>query len=55
VVFDSTLNPRLDNPMPGILFDMDGVLYEGDSAIAGAAETVAWWRKNADGTHTDGC
>jgi HAD superfamily hydrolase (TIGR01458 family) len=30
--------------MTGILFDMDGVLYEGDSAIAGAAETVAWCR-----------
>lgn len=31
--------------MPGILFDMDGVLYEGDSAIAGAADTVAWCRQ----------
>lgn len=30
--------------MPGILFDMDGVLYEGDRAIAGAAEAVAWCR-----------
>jgi ribonucleotide monophosphatase NagD (HAD superfamily) len=30
--------------MPGILFDMDGVLYEGDGAIAGAAATVAWCR-----------
>lgn len=30
--------------MPGILFDMDGVLYEGDRAIAGAADVVAWCR-----------
>jgi len=30
--------------MTGILFDMDGVLYEGDSATAGAADTVAWCR-----------
>lgn len=30
--------------MTGILFDMDGVLYEGDSAIAGAAEAITWCR-----------
>jgi phospholysine phosphohistidine inorganic pyrophosphate phosphatase len=30
--------------MPGILFDMDGVLYEGDNAIAGAADAIAWCR-----------
>jgi len=28
----------------GILFDLDGVLYNGDKAIAGAAEAVAWVR-----------
>ena len=28
--------------MPGILFDLDGVLYEGDRVIAGAADSVAW-------------
>ena len=26
----------------GILFDMDGVLYDADRPIAGAAETVGW-------------
>lgn len=30
--------------MPGLLLDLDGVLYEGDHAIAGAAEAVAWCR-----------
>lgn len=30
--------------MPGILFDMDGVLYQGAAGIAGAAETLAWCR-----------
>jgi HAD superfamily hydrolase (TIGR01458 family) len=33
--------------MSGILFDMDGVLYEGDTAIAGAADAVAWCRSQA--------
>jgi HAD superfamily hydrolase (TIGR01458 family) len=28
--------------MHGILFDMDGVLYDADRPISGAAETVAW-------------
>ncbi len=28
--------------MRGILFDMDGVLYNSDQAIAGAVETVGW-------------
>ncbi len=32
-------------PQPrGILFDMDGVLYVGDQAVPGAAETLAWCR-----------
>lgn len=30
--------------MPGILFDLDGVLYEGEHAIAGAAGAVSWCR-----------
>jgi HAD superfamily hydrolase (TIGR01458 family) len=30
--------------MNTLLFDMDGVLYEGDRAIPGAAEAVAWCR-----------
>ena len=29
--------------MPAILFDLDGVLYEGDKAIIGAAETIRWF------------
>lgn len=28
--------------MAGVLLDLDGVVYVGDSAIPGAAETVAW-------------
>ena len=28
----------------GILFDMDGVLYNGEAPIAGAAEAIAWVR-----------
>jgi len=31
----------------GILFDLDGVLYDGERPIAGAAETVAWARREA--------
>jgi HAD superfamily hydrolase (TIGR01458 family) len=31
-------------PMQAILFDIDGVLYQGDAALPGAAETVAWAR-----------
>lgn len=31
--------------MRGILFDLDGVLYDGERPIAGAAETVAWTRR----------
>ena len=30
--------------MNTLLFDMDGVLYEGEQAIAGAQETIAWCR-----------
>lgn len=33
--------------MSAILFDLDGVLYEGDQAIAGAAETIRWFKKNS--------
>jgi len=33
--------------MRGLLFDMDGVLYNSDRPIAGAAETVGWARQNA--------
>jgi phospholysine phosphohistidine inorganic pyrophosphate phosphatase len=29
-------------PPEALLIDLDGVLYEGEEAIAGAAETVAW-------------
>jgi phospholysine phosphohistidine inorganic pyrophosphate phosphatase len=32
--------------MRGVLFDMDGVLYNSDMAIPGAAETVGWLREN---------
>ncbi len=30
--------------LAGILFDMDGVLYNGDQPIAGAVETIQWVR-----------
>jgi HAD superfamily hydrolase (TIGR01458 family) len=33
--------------MPGILFDMDGVLYNSDRPIAGAAETVRFVQQQA--------
>ena len=32
--------------MSAILFDLDGVLYEGDRPIDGAAETIDWFNKN---------
>ena len=32
--------------MSAILFDLDGVLYEGDRAIDGAAEAVNWFYRN---------
>src|SRR5205807_2444398 len=30
--------------MPGVLFDMDGVLYNAGTLIPGAVETLAWLR-----------
>lgn len=33
--------------MPSILFDLDGVFYQGERAIAGAADVVAWARDEA--------
>jgi len=33
--------------MSAILFDLDGVLYEGDRPINGAAETIDWFNKNS--------
>ena len=33
--------------MAAILFDLDGVLYEGDNPIDGAADTVNWFNKNS--------
>ena len=32
--------------MHGILIDLDGVIYQGDQPVAGAAETVQWLRQN---------
>jgi len=32
--------------MSAILFDLDGVLYEGDRPIDGAVETISWFNKN---------
>ena len=32
--------------MPAILFDLDGVLYESDRPIDGAASTISWFNKN---------
>ena len=31
--------------MRAVLFDMDGVLYNSDEPIPGAAETLAWLRR----------
>ena len=31
--------------MTGVLLDLDGVIYEGDTAIDGAADTVAWLQR----------
>ncbi len=31
--------------MRAVLFDMDGVLYEGDRAVCGAAEAVSWFQR----------
>ncbi len=33
--------------MSAILFDLDGVLYEGNHAIAGAAETINWFNTHS--------
>lgn len=33
--------------MPAILFDLDGVLYESDKSIEGAADTINWFNKNS--------
>lgn len=33
--------------MSAILFDLDGVLYEGDEAIAGAAEAIRWFNSHS--------
>ena len=32
--------------MAAILFDLDGVLYEGDKPVDGAADTIDWFNKN---------
>lgn len=32
--------------MSAILFDLDGVLYESDTVITGAADTIDWFAKN---------
>ncbi len=36
----------MDTDLTGILFDMDGVLYQGDSAIAGAADVIQWCQQS---------
>ena len=36
----------LNNVRPALLIDLDGVLYQGDSVIAGASETVTWLNTN---------
>lgn len=38
---------RYHQPMRGILFDMDGVLYNSAELIPGAAETIHWVRKHS--------
>ncbi len=43
----------------GVLFDLDGVLYEGDAPVPGAAEAVTWFQeceiphKSRRGSHPD--
>lgn len=36
---------REENSMRGILFDLDGVIYNSETPIAGAAATIAWAQK----------
>jgi phospholysine phosphohistidine inorganic pyrophosphate phosphatase len=33
--------------MSAVLFDLDGVLYQGDHAIAGAADVIDWFEKHS--------
>ncbi|NNM01685.1 MAG: TIGR01458 family HAD-type hydrolase, partial [Gammaproteobacteria bacterium] len=31
-----------DSPVTGLLIDLDGVIYQGDAALAGAVDCLAW-------------
>jgi phospholysine phosphohistidine inorganic pyrophosphate phosphatase len=46
IILDSTIFFITGAIMSAILFDLDGVLYEGDKPIDGAADTVNWFKKN---------
>lgn len=37
----------MGNAMSAILFDLDGVLYEGNQAVAGAAEAINWFNTHS--------
>ena len=40
------LRSRLDGPIIAFIVDMDGVIYHGNRLLRGAAELVAWLRRN---------
>ena len=40
------LRQRLDTQVKAFIIDMDGVIYHGNRLLRGAAELVAWLRKN---------
>jgi ribonucleotide monophosphatase NagD (HAD superfamily) len=43
-IFGSGAHAMTVSPVRAILFDLDGVLYQGDSAIPGAPQTLDWVR-----------
>jgi NagD protein len=40
------LRAHLDGPVKAFIIDMDGVIYHGNRLLSGAAELVAWLKKN---------
>lgn len=46
VIFGSTIIFIAGEIMSAMLFDLDGVLYEGNRSINGAADTVKWFDQN---------
>jgi NagD protein len=43
---DNELRGRLDSQVKAFIIDMDGVIYHGNRLLRGAAELVAWLKKN---------